>query len=266
MIAARKVQRYGWQPDSLDHRDLIFYEDSTTYAPASVDLTAEMPPVYDQLQLGSCTANAVAGLMEHQAMKEHGAAVTPSRLFIYYEERRIEGQPPGQDTGAEIRDGIKVVVTEGAPPETEWPYSDANPGPFQQMPPAKAYADAQANEALIYRRIIPGSPGSPMRTALVNHLPITFGFTVPSYFESAAWDPVTQYLGIPGPTDKPIGGHAVVIVGYDYTLTRFSVPVFKVRNSWGAGWGDNGHYYMDTHWCDSWRNLTSDFWVISKTT
>jgi C1A family cysteine protease len=75
-----------------------------------------MPPVYDQGELGSCTANAIAAILEHQEMRESEGAITPSRLFIYYGERAIEGTIK-EDSGAQIRDGIKVVAGEGAPPE-----------------------------------------------------------------------------------------------------------------------------------------------------
>jgi C1A family cysteine protease len=268
MAAVQKVAGYGWRRDRLDPRDRIYNLEERVQQgsalPPQVDLSGEMPAIYDQEQLGSCTANATAALLQHMQMKqgESEGADVPSRLFIYYEERRIEGQPLDKDTGAEVRDGIKVLVTEGAPPETEWPYSDANPGPFQQKPPQSAYTDGITYEAVAYKKILIGQPGAPMRTAIATHYSIAFGFSVPAQFEAASWDPVTQYLPLPAANTQFVGGHAVVVVGYDFTLERFSVPVFKIRNSWGASWGDQGHFYMDYRWFDAWRQLADDLWVV----
>ena len=57
---------------------------------------------------------------------------TPSRLFIYYNERALEGPSP-TDSGAMLRDGIKAVAAQGACPETMWPYVEDK---FADRPPA----------------------------------------------------------------------------------------------------------------------------------
>jgi len=58
-----QISRYGWLPDLPDHRDHYYAAvvEKAAALPASVDLRAQCPPVYDQGQLGSCTANAIAG-------------------------------------------------------------------------------------------------------------------------------------------------------------------------------------------------------------
>jgi C1A family cysteine protease len=266
-LVPRKIARYGWRPDLPDPRDRIFnLEESVlqpSAVPGSVDLSPQMPQVYDQGQLGCCTGNGIARVLEYQATRQGEAAGTPSRLFIYYNERVIEGTV-NQDSGAQVRDGIKVVVKMGAPPESEWPYSDAKPGPFEQQPPQSAFADAIPHEALVYKRILLGGPGAPMRTALAAGNPIVFGFSVPSYFEDGSWDPTRDPLPVPGPNDQIIGGHCVVISGYDFTGTRFSHPAFQIENSWGPGWGMNGRFWMDYHWFDANAGLASDLWVITQ--
>ena len=113
-----KIARYGWLPDLPDERD-HFYAAPVELAgvlPAKVDLRPQCPPVYDQGQLGSCTANAIAGAIEFDRMKQRLAQIfTPSRLFIYYNERAIE-HTIDSDSGAQIRDGIKSVGQAGRLP------------------------------------------------------------------------------------------------------------------------------------------------------
>jgi C1A family cysteine protease len=266
-ITPRKIKGYGWHPDLPDPRDRIYnLEEEVKLAsalPSKVDLSAKMPPIYNQLQLGSCTGNGIARMLEYEAIAQGEAAVTPSRLFIYYNERVIEGTV-SQDSGAQIRDGIKVVVKQGAPPEGEWPYSDADPGPFQKPPPATVYTDATKHEALLYKRVLLSGPGAPLQSALAAGHPIVFGFTVPSYFEDGTWDAARQSLPVPSPNDKFIGGHCVVLSGYDFTRTRFPNPAYQVENSWGPGWGMNGRFWMDAGWFDPHARLANDFWVITR--
>ncbi|HEU5216556.1 MAG TPA: hypothetical protein VFU30_13560, partial [Gaiellaceae bacterium] len=121
-LAVRTQKRFGWRPDSPDMRDYFMAVEPAKALPRTASLRKKMPPVYDQGQLGSCTANSIGAILEFNELKQKQAdATTPSRLFIYYNERVMEGTVD-QDSGAEIRDGIKSVAQLGAPPETDWPY------------------------------------------------------------------------------------------------------------------------------------------------
>src|SRR5580693_7139532 len=112
------IGHYGWAPDLPDHRDFTYSAPAQFLMalPTTMDLRPQCPPVYDQGQLGSCTGNAIAGAIEFERMKQKLAPnFVPSRLFIYYNERVIEGTV-ATDSGAQIRDGIKTVAQIGAPP------------------------------------------------------------------------------------------------------------------------------------------------------
>src|SRR5438034_1855762 len=138
----------------------------------------QMPPVYDQGQLGSCTANSIGAILEFNELKQGETdAAPPSRLFIYYNERAMEGTI-SQDSGAEIRDGIKSVAQLGAPPETSWPYVITK---FARKPPAKAYRDARKHQAIRYARVVQSEMG--IQNVLAAGYPISFGFTVYESFE-----------------------------------------------------------------------------------
>jgi len=151
-IRTHSIKRYGWVPDLPDARDYMYAAPVEMMAklPAKVDLRSHCPPVYDQGQLGSCTGNAIAGAVQFDREKQKlKPDFVPSRLFIYYGERVIEGTV-NSDAGAQIRDGIKVVAKQGVPPETDWPYDIAK---FADKPPPKAFADALKDLAVSYSRV-----------------------------------------------------------------------------------------------------------------
>src|ERR1700722_11002239 len=213
---------YGWVRDLPDTRDYLYAAPLFNFKkglPPSIDLRSKCPPVYDQGQLGSCTGNGVAAAVEFDQRKQGKKEFTPSRLFIYYNERAIEGTV-SQDSGAQVRDGIKSVATLGAPPETDWPY---NIKVFAEKPPLKAYTDAEKDLVASYSRVSQGT--TQMQGCLAEGYPFVFGFTVYESFES---DAVAKSGVVPMPAsrEKVLGGHCVVAVGYD-AVKR----VFIIRNS-----------------------------------
>jgi C1A family cysteine protease len=243
---------YGWVPDIPDHRDFLFAVPVENMAalPAKVDLRPQCPKeVYDQGQLGSCTANAIAGALQFDQMKQALKTFTPSRLFIYYNERVMEGTV-NSDSGAQIRDGIKSVGNIGACPEPNWSYDISK---FAEKPPQMAFKDAPLGKALQYQRV--AQVLSQMKGCLASGYPFVFGFTV---YESFEGDEVARTGVVPMPTanEKVLGGHAVVAVGYDDSSQRFIV-----RNSWGPGWGMGGYFTMPYAYLND-SNLADDMWTI----
>lgn len=248
----RKIARFGWIPDLPDARDVAYAAPAPVVRaglPARVDLRAQCPTVYDQGQLGSCTANAIAGAVQFDQMKQGKAGFTPSRLFIYYGERAIEGTT-GTDSGARIRDGIKVVATLGAPPEADWPYDIAR---FAKKPPRKAYADAKKDLVMQYAAV--AQDLTQMRGCLADGFPFVLGFTVYDAFEGDAVK-ASGVLDLPAAGERVVGGHAVLAVGYDDPSQRFIV-----RNSWGDAWGQAGYFTMPYAYLLS-PKLANDFWTV----
>ena len=218
--------------------------------PPSADLRADCPAVYDQGQLGSCTGNAIAGALEFDQMKEKLADVfTPSRLFIYYNERALEGTV-ASDSGAQIRDGIKSVAALGACHERLWPYDIAK---FTQKPPKRAFTDAAKHTAVAYQRV--ARDLAQMKGCLASGYPFIFGFSVYDSFESQEVAS-TGHAPMPAAGEQMLGGHAVLAVGYDD-----SNQWFAVRNSWGPGWGMAGYFTLPYAYLTQ-RSLASDFWTI----
>ncbi len=247
-----KIQRYGWIPDLPDARDHLYGAPASVMAalPTKVDLRSQCPPVYDQGQLGSCTANAIGAAIQFERIKQSlSPNFIPSRLFIYYNERVIEGTV-STDSGAQIRDGIKSVAKQGACPEPDWPYDISK---FTVRPPKADFTDALKDRAVSYSRLVQNP--NLLKGCLASGYPFVFGFTVYESFESQAVAK-SGTVPMPSPGEQTVGGHAVLAVGYDDSAQRFIV-----RNSWGTGWGTNGYFTMPYAYVTD-SNLADDLWTI----
>jgi C1A family cysteine protease len=250
--AKRQAKRYGWIPDLPDQRDHMFSAPLALLRPLPerVDLRSNCPPVYDQGELGSCTANAIAAALEFDQMKQRADDVfVPSRLFIYYNERSIEGTVD-EDAGAMLRDGMKSVAKDGAPHERLWPYTISR---FRSRPTLTSYTDAARHPAVLYQRLTQDL--MQLKGCLAAGFPFVFGFAV---YESFEWESVakTGRVPLPDPEERQLGGHAAMAVGYDESQHRFFV-----RNSWGPNWGMSGYCSMPFDYLLD-GNLSDDFWTI----
>jgi len=256
-----QIARYGWIADLPDQRDLLFTAPNELIQaqPPVADLRPQCPPVYDQGQIGSCTANAIGAAHEFDQMKQRLGAPSPfvpSRLFIYYNERAIE-HTTASDSGAQIRDGFKSIAAQGVCREDPtWPYdADAFPpnNKLTVKPSAAAYAEGKQYVAVQYQRV--PQTLAQMKACLAGGYPFVFGFTVYESFESQQ---VAQNGVVPMPHagEQVLGGHAVLAVGY-----RDAQQQFIVRNSWGTGWGDKGYCYMPYQYLTN-AQLASDFWTL----
>ena len=248
----RKIKRYGWIPSLPDIRDeqFRFVPDTTVSLPSAVDNSKWMPQeVYDQGELGSCSANAGAEMVKYEEARQGLTSIEPSRLFLYYNERKIEGTV-NTDSGARIRDCLKTLNQQGVCPESECPYDITK---FKLKPTAKCYQDALSHRVTKYQPV----------TQDLNHLKavlaaggaIEFGFTVYSSFESEEVAK-TGIVPMPTPQDSVEGGHAVMTFRYDDAK-----QAFMCRNSWGGGWGINGNFWLPYAYITNPR-LAADCWTI----
>ena len=142
----------GWMPDLPDNRDHLYSAPlaKLRVLPTKVDLRRRCPRVYNQGQIGSCTANAIAAAIEFDRKKQKLRDFIPSRLFIYYNERSIEHSVP-LDNGAQIRDGIKSVAKQGACPETEWTYNDTPADSNTNLCASRRQAETETATVLLQR-------------------------------------------------------------------------------------------------------------------
>jgi C1A family cysteine protease len=265
-VSSRRRFGLGWVPDLPDHRDLAYSAplQQLRQLPAAVDLRPQFAfAPYDQGPIGSCTANAIAAAIQFdRAKNKQSPDFTPSRLFIYYNERAMEHSVP-LDAGAQIRDGIKSVAKQGACKEATWPYEamEADPNTHLFPPhsppvtkaPAAAYSEAKTYAAVSYFRVQQAL--AQLKGCLAEGFPFVLGFSVYDSIYDANGHPVTV-LPMPSGKDNQIGGHAVLAVGYDDAK-----QLFTIRNSWGTSVQDHGYFYMPYAYATD-SNLTGDLWTI----
>jgi C1A family cysteine protease len=215
--------------------------------PISVDLRNKLPPCYDQGELGSCTANALCASFQYEDPSFFG-----SRLFVYYNERNMEGTV-SQDVGATLIDGITTLEQYGVCSEHDWPYVITN---FAQAPPQKCYTNAAQHHVISATNILNNTFS--MKQCLAEGYPFVVGIQLFEAFESPQVA-MTGIVPIPNiQTDNCIGGHAVLVCGYNDAK-----QVWIVRNSWGTRWGDHGYFYLPYPYLLN-SNLCSDLWYISR--
>lgn len=244
--------RSGWLPDFPDHRDKLYEEimKRPSVLPSRVDLREHCSAVKFQRHLQSCTSHAIAAALELLEKRDRVHFDDMSRLFIYYNERKRVGTT-AIDSGARIRDGIKSLAKHGVCPELHWPYVISK---FRQKPPRMCYREAKKHRITAYYRL---KTLTEMRTCLAEGFPILCGISLYERFVSKRVAR-TGIVELPRKDEAVIGGHAVLVVGYEDRRKRF-----LVRNSWGKNWGQEGYCTMPYEYLEN-RHYSTDFWTIHR--
>ena len=235
--------------DIPDDRDHIFDVSSTpTPLPDSVDLSALMPPVLQQSHLESCTAHALSSAIQFERRKQNLVAdFTPSRLFIWYNER-YNAEKENLNVGASLRDGVKSLVSLGVCSEELLPYDLDK---YQDRPSDQCFSEAQKYRIASYKRL----PGFiEMKACLASGYPFAFGMFLFEPISAPQGSEIRPIVSSTGEYPNP-QSHAMLAVGYDDASSRF-----LIRNSWGAEWGKNG-YFTIPYWLFR-SPIVFDAWTI----
>jgi len=245
-------RKWGWRNSTPDHRDTL-YKFVPTFVPEqlppSYDTSSIIDWMYDQGSEGSCTAQSSISCTRYERKLGKLPEIIGSRNFQYWNTRKMEGDT-SQDNGAQIRDAMKVLNQTGICHESLWDYM---PSTLFATPPKAAYIDAAKNVVSVYQSVDQNNVA--MRSCLASGHPFVFGFAV---YESFMSEGVahTGVASMPDTNEKQLGGHAVMAVGYDDATRRY-----KIMNSWGAGWGDKGYFYLPYAYVED-PNLADDFWTV----
>jgi C1A family cysteine protease len=242
---------YGWIRDLPDQRDYTYLLPQQPFFLAPYyNMKDKMPPVYNQGKLGSCTAQAIAGALHYEWIQHKKPnPFIPSKLYIYYNERYLEGSI-NQDRGAMIRTGMKAINNWGFCKETLCPYIISK---FAVRPTDEAYSDGGTRRVFQYARA--QQDRNFLQTTLSGDQPVVFGFSVYESFNRVGSSGIVP---MPAMSERQLGGHAVLLVGYDN-----SRQLYCFRNSYGSGWGDRGYGYLPFAYVEN-SNLAHDFWVVKS--
>ena len=230
---------------------------SSPSLPEKVDLSEFFSPVENQGGIGSCTANAGVGLLEYFERRAFGNHLDASRLFLYKTTRNLHGMKG--DTGAWLRYTMKAMALFGVCPEKFVPYVEAD---FDNEPSAFAYALAQNYQAIEYYRV--DSAILP-EFSIVDRLKLFLSAGYPWMFGVSLYNEGNAAGEFPFPslTDTLLGGHAMVAAGYDdKRVIDMDIGAFKLRNSWGTDWGENGYGWLPYRYIR--HGLAFDFWSLLK--
>lgn len=218
-----------------------------TVLPSKVDNRKWCSAIQAQGTLGSCTAQASVSMMEFMQKKTNeGKYQDGSRLFVYYYTRKYMGsQYLNVDSGAYNRLTMKVIAKKGIPEETYWKHNIAD---FAKEPSELAREEAFTNRALKYFRIDGDHRYGEIyvnniKTFLNNGYAMFTGF--PAYdniYKVTRTAPVLQF---PTTSNKLLGGHAVMLCGYDNEMNyNMGKGCFLAQNSWDTSYGDRGFFWI----------------------
>lgn len=223
--------------------------------PTSVDVFSGLDlPVYDQRELGSCTANA--GVLYRRFLAQRFAKYSASdqnlsRMFLYYQERKLPwNHTVEEDSGAAIRDIFYVLAHTGVCPEGDDPYVLADFTSTQLNDSTEDFADAQKFRIGAYHRV---PDVTIARSVLASGYAVALGLTVYESFEDVGADGIVH---LPRPGEAALGGHAVVIRGYDDHRSSF-----LCQNSWGESWGAKGLFWVPYDYIERTDLSQPDMWM-----
>jgi C1A family cysteine protease len=244
--------KLNWRPDLSDLRDVplraVFRPPSKR--PKTWNLVPGFSSVEDQLNEGSCTGQALAGVLEFLQIKAGVPFVDLSRQFAYYNARLLDGNTD-YDAGSTIRTIVKAARRFGVCRESLWPYDVST---LSDKPLDKCYEEAEKHQVTAYQRL---RNLDEIRDCIAMGLPVIFGFTV---YEHVMSDEVakTGVVRMPNKDESVLGGHAAVFAAYDDNR-----EVLLWRNSWNKTWGMDGYGEIPYDYVR--KKLASDFWVVQAT-
>lgn len=215
-------------PSPIDHRDRIA-KLSQLELPSHVDLIPDVEEVENQMQTGSCTANAAASALEI-AYKRAGRSKDFSRLYNYWYSRLI-GNIKG-DNGAYPRDVCKALNKHGICLESTWKF-DVQKN-LNVEPSVDAQTEAKEYPVHEYARLESEDIVTEIKKSVALGIPVMTSIRVSKEFNSleSNWKTHDWNQNV-----DESGSHQVLIIGYNDEAKRF-----LAQNSWGSIWGDGGFF------------------------
>ena len=210
--------------------------------PSGIDTRANCGPIKNQGNEGSCTAHTGTSANEwiHRAYLKSSPIFSPQ--YTYAKELIAQGDFPN-DTGS---DGVTLcerLIVDGCCEELLYPYVAGQ----ILRPTATQDLNAKQSRLGAYHGLV-GSQTALSVLADPTPWPVAVGFTVYESFESSDVAS-TGVMPVPQANERVLGGHEVLMVGYDIGETPWirpanCPPAALIQNSWGMEWGCGGFFWM----------------------
>ena len=232
---------------------------SVTSVPKSFSLKAYAPTPGNQGRQPSCVgwasgygartiANAIKNGWKNNTTKINQNTFSPA--FVY-NLIKFKGDDNCQ-RGSYIADAMKLMNTYGILQLKDFSYTQSN---CKTKPSSYGYQKAKEHTILTYERLAkwdnPYNLVGKVKKAIANQNPVVIGMQIYSSF----YRPVGGVWAGPNGT-KRLGGHAMVVVGYDDYKNGGS---FEILNSWGTAWGNRGYIWVKY---DDFKNYTKTAYVL----
>lgn len=208
----------------------------------------EYSPISNQRQTSTCVGNSSCDALELLLGAEGLEVEQLSRLFAYWNSRLLH-KATDKDNGTFINLCFEGFKKYGCCSEESWPFEETN---LFKQPNVFCYKEADDNKITEAYRLTSKDDDliDDIKAALEFKSPIVFGAPVGNDFVNDKFNVVAP-LAFP---TVSVGNHAMVIVGYKKVNNEYW---FRVRNSWGTKWGDNGYCWFSSQYISK----CYDLWV-----
>ena len=211
--------------------------------PENVDLSKNFPVPGMQGMQSSCTAWASAYALKtfHEKVERNWGFSNKTMFSPAFVYNQING---GNDQGAYISDALDVIVKQGCASFSTMKYDQDD---YSTQPSQEAIKEASKYKAKSYAKLNKDNINS-----LKEILNKKNGFVIGAYITQSFYD----YKGgvYSKQTGGSMGGHAMVVVGYDDNKNAF-----KIMNSWSETWGDKGYCWVEYN---TFKNMVFEAWVL----
>lgn len=257
---------FGWVRDLPDPRDYVvtspsrisrFFRPNGDSAYAEhpqhdrCDFSGYFPPVRCQTtDINSSSAFACTALFEYFHFRYRGFHKEFSKQFVHENAQKLLGKR--NELGIPIRDALRTIRQFGTP---EFQYCES--GKLSLSDPF-LYGFHEFFAHFEYFRLDKGIPSlSLIKAFLISEIPIAMGVCVPSGIGS---DGLFPYFPA---SNSIIGGQVLVAVGFDDNIhfnRQIPKGAIRVRNSWGANWGEDGYGWIPYGYIAS--DMVGDCWIV----
>ena len=221
-----------------------------------------MPPIGDQGQTGTCVAwatgyytrtaaDAVANNYTAAQLSDPTFEFSPKHLFIAIPDN-LKG---ANCDGTNFTAALDIMQGNGVATLATVPFSNLGNCSSSLIDPSWT-ANAQNHRISNYRAV--DQTVNAIKVELARKNPVVFGAKLPDQFLN--WQSGSQVLNGQATYNQNGGGHAMTIVGYDD-----SKQAFRIANSWGTGWADNGYMWIDYNYMVNTFIQAGNLYVLNVT-